>query len=515
MDRSEKETKIRRIVDALKANGISYDKNFANLIARGYASDDCQELSDALVNDIYDIVGQSMNDGFENEDEIEDLIELALKLSDDKAVKKLKKYNEERSETLKKIKRETGEKDMDIKKEVIKYIELAEDAADALLLMHTTEMSDRKIEKSKELFQQLKETILSVWDNSTRAALQKAEEIENAVYEWLKCGLTMSCESRHIQQLEDAIEKAREWAQMDKAASERSFFGLGRKRDTDRATEEDIRETVAFKEDSRMIKRTRLFTKGATSLVESLASTQALYEREEKNIEEAYGTDEIQHEIDKNNEEIDEMMAKFTVGHMKIKNGEIRKESAEGQQIMRYSAYVVRERARLIERNTRLAGDIERNRQRRSIAKRSLDNVKDLLRELRTYQTRPAVFAVAAERLGIERLQLYIAGNMSSKEREEFISGVLQLRAWSVAETNRQQKEAEELENTTRLTDEYLRIEEPQPVVTQIEPNFEESYEQLANEIEGMQSTPQTQTTDEQEELLRNGGKKAFSDDEM
>ena len=35
-------------------------------------------------------------------------------------------------------------------------------------------------------------------------------------------------------QLEDAIEKAREWAQMDKAASERSFFGLGRKRDTDR-----------------------------------------------------------------------------------------------------------------------------------------------------------------------------------------------------------------------------------------------------------------------------------------
>src|SRR5699024_8868232 len=114
-----------------------------------------------------------------------------------------------------------------------------------------------------------------------------------------------------------------------------------------------------------------------------------------------------------------------------------------------------------------------------------------------------------AERLGIERLQLYIAGNMSSKEREEFISGVLQLRAWSVAETNRQQKEAEELENTTRLTDEYLHIEEPQPVVTQIEPNFEESYEQLANEIEGMQSTPQTQTTDEQEELLRNGGKKA------
>ena len=314
---------------------------------------------------------------------------------------------------------------------------------------------------------------------------------------------------------EDAIEKAREWAQMDKAASERSFFGLGRKRDTDRATEEDIRETVAFKEDSRMIKRTRLFTKGATSLVESLASTQALYEREEKNIEEAYDIDEIQQEIDENNEEIDRMIAKFTVGHMKIKNGEIRKESAEGQQIMRYSAYVVKERARLIERNTRLAGDIERNRQRRSIAKRSLDNVKDLLRELRTYQTRPAVFAVAAERLGIERLQLYIAGNMSSKEREEFISGVLQLRAWSVAETNRQQKEAEELENTTRLTDEYLHIEEPQPVVTQIEPNFEESYEQLANEIEGMQSTPQTQTTDEQEELLRNGGKKAFSDDEM
>lgn len=515
MDRSEKETKIKRIVDALKANGISYDRNFANLIARGYASDDCQELSDALVNDIYDIVGQSMNDGFENEDEIEDLIELALKLSDDKAVKKLKKYNEERSETLKKIKRETGEKDMDIKKEVIKYIELAEDAADALLLMHTTEMSDRKIEKSKELFQQLKETILSVWDNSTRAALQKAEEIENAVYEWFMCVDTMSCESRHIQQLEDAVEKAREWAQMDKAASERSFFGLGRKRDTDRATEEDIRGKVAFKENSDRIKRVKRFIVGASSLVESLSSTQALYEREEKNIEEAYNIDEMQEKIDENNKEIDRMLAQFAEDYKKYKNGEIRTGSEQEKRIKSNATHIKRVRAELSSENDRLLREIERFRQRQSVDRRRLDGISEVLRELRTYRTRPSVFADAAERLGIERLQQYIAGNMSSKEREEFFIGILNLRAWSVAEINRQQEEINRMYGIGMDVNSYLHIEEPQLVDTQIEQKDEENFIELANEIEGKQSTPQTQTTDEEEELLRNGGKKAFSDDDM
>ena len=47
----DKKEKIRRIAEVLQANEVSFDDDFCDLIANGYGSYGCQELSDVLVDD--------------------------------------------------------------------------------------------------------------------------------------------------------------------------------------------------------------------------------------------------------------------------------------------------------------------------------------------------------------------------------------------------------------------------------------------------------------------------------
>ena len=144
MDREEKQAKINQIRSALSNNGIDFDKDFPNIIKRGYGGDGCQELSDKLVEDIYGLVVQGVNDGFANKEVIQDLIDIAVELDDPKKEKKLSKYKGKREDALKNIQRpKVKEGTMDIKSEVLKYINLAEDTAKSLLQMHLTDMRSK------------------------------------------------------------------------------------------------------------------------------------------------------------------------------------------------------------------------------------------------------------------------------------------------------------------------------------------------------------------------------------
>ena len=197
MDREEKQAKINQIRSALSNNGIDFDKDFPNIIKRGYGGDGCQELSDNLVEDIYGLVVQGVNDGFANEEVIQHLIDIAVELDDPKKEKKLSKYKGKREDALKNIQRpKVKEGTMDIKSEVLKYIDLAEDTAKSLLQMHLTDMSDQNYNDSLELIKELRETVSGVWDNSTVAAMKKAKEVEDCILRWMKCASTMTGSTR-------------------------------------------------------------------------------------------------------------------------------------------------------------------------------------------------------------------------------------------------------------------------------------------------------------------------------
>ena len=186
---------------------------------------------------------------------------------------------------------------MDIKSEVLKYIDLAEDTAKALLQMHLTDMSDQNYNESLELIKELRETVSGVWDNSTVAAMKKAKEVEDCILRWMKCASTMTCSTGYVRELRSAVEKAREWGTLNKAAEGRGIFGLGKNKDTARAAEEDIKKEVAYSGKIKIVSRAERAVRGVTVLQESLIAAERLLQREKDNFKEVYSTDELEAQI--------------------------------------------------------------------------------------------------------------------------------------------------------------------------------------------------------------------------
>lgn len=319
---------------------------------------------------------------------------------------------------------------MDIKSEVLKYIDLAENTAKALLQLHLTDMSDQMLNESLELIKELKETVSAVRDNSTVAAMKKAVEVEDYIYEWLKCALMTICTSGHVKQLKEAVDKAGEWSALNKAAEGRGIFGFGKDKDIGRAREEDIEKNVAYNEKIKIVAVAKRTIRGAAFLQKSLSAAERLLQREKDIYKEVYNTDELEAEIDKNNARLEQMFEQFKVMGMRIKNGEVAPDSAEYKRIERFAAEVLEEEKKVKAANDRLEKEIDRAMRKSDGAYRRIEIIGSILHELKRYKNQPAVFAEAMDKLGAEKLQQFIAGEMSQKELEEFKEGLPALNPW-------------------------------------------------------------------------------------
>lgn len=517
MDREEKQAKINQIRSALSNNGIDFDKDFPNIIKRGYGGDGCQELSDKLVEDIYGLVVQGVNDGFANEEVIKDLMDIAVELDDPKKEKKLSKYKGKREDALKNIQRpKVKEGTMDIKSEVLKYIDLAEDTAKSLLQMHLTDMSDQNYNESLELIKELRETVSGVWDNSTVAAMKKAKEVEDCILRWMKCASTMTCSTENVRALRSAVDKAREWGSLNKAAEGRGIFGLGKNKDTARAAEEDIKNQVAYSGKIKIVARAERAVRGVTVLQESLIAAERLLQREKDNFKEVYSTDELEAQIAANNARLDQMFEQFKVMGMRIKNGEAAPGSAEYKKIKRFAADFEQEEKRVKAANYRLKNEIDRVKRMSGGLGRRIEIIESILRELKIYRNQPSVFAEAMDKLGAERLQQFIVGGMSTKEREEFKEGLLALEAWAVEKINAIQDEGEDIDDIREQVDGYIKEDEIKLPEEEDNKQEDRSLESLMDRAFGGGSTPvdQEEETEEDKDRLRYGGSKPFSDDD-
>ena len=318
---------------------------------------------------------------------------------------------------------------MDIKSEVLKYIDLAENTAKALMQLHLTDMSDQMLNESLELIKELKETVCGVWDNSTVAAMKKAVEVEDYIYEWLKCALMTICTSGHVKQLKEAVDKAGEWSALNKAAEGRGIFGLGKNKDTAGA-EEDIKKEVAYNEKIKIVAVAKRTISGAAFLQKSLSAAERLLQREKDIYKEAYNTDELEAEIEKNNARLEQMFEQFKVMAMRIKNGEVAPDSAEYKRIECFAAEVLEEKKKVKAANDILEKEIDRARRKSDGAYRRIEIIGSILHELKRYKNQPSVFAEVMDKLGAERLQQFIVGEMSTKELEEFKEGLPALNPW-------------------------------------------------------------------------------------
>ena len=342
---------------------------------------------------------------------------------------------------------------MDIKSEVLKYIDLAENTAKALLQMHLTDMSDQNYNESLELIKELRETVSGVWDNSTVAAMKKAKGVEDCILRWMKCASTMTCSTENVRELRSAVEKAREWGTLNKAAEGRGIFGLGKNKDTARAAEEDIKKEVAYSGKIKIVSRAERTISGATLLQKSLSAAERLLQREKDIYKEVYNTDELEAEIDKNNARLEQMFEQFKVMGMRIKNGEVAPGSEEYKRIECFAAEVLEEKEKVKAANYRLEKEIEIMRKKSDGAYRRIEIIGSILHELKRYKNQPAVFAEAMDKLGAEKLQQFIAGEMSQKELEEFKEGLPALNPWLDIEYKDNQQDIRSIES---LINRYL-----------------------------------------------------------
>ena len=319
----------------------------------------------------------------------------------------------------------------------------------------------------------------------------------------------------HVKQLKAAVDKAREWSTLKKAAKDRSLFGFGKKAETDRVTEEEKR-SIAF-EESPLVDRIKKTIVGVRSLKESLAAAQALYDREKATNAAMSNTEALQAEIDENNAKVDKMMAEYRAMAIRVRNGEVKPGSTEDKRITLFAKRVKDTRDRVSLQNSQLEREIFATEQRAGIKESRLFHIGSILRELKSYADQPIVFAEAMKRLGIDKLQQFIAGGMSQKEYEEFQNGLLQLRSWAVAQANKEQEEIRRMNESKRQTDMYMEEMSQQELYGDItnEQQANDARATLDAELFGETPVEQEEETEEDKDRLRYGGSKPLFDDDM
>lgn len=501
----DKKSKLNRIISVLDANNVPYDGDFRELLTRGYDSDGCQDLSDVLVDDIYKLTARGINDNFSRErDAIKELVSIAVKLGKRKAAAKLDKYKKQRDEILSDVKdRKVKEENMDIKGEVLKYIEVAEEAAGALGMQEINDNISANLERSLQLLGELRELVSGVFDNGTKTALQKAEDVIDQIYEWMECGQTQACETRHVRALEKAVERAREWNSLNQAVTT-GLFG-------NKASEKEIRERVSFNDGADRIIQIRMTIKGAAYFTESLESAKAMIDRVSRQNDERFDVSEIQQDIDGKREKIDEKKAEFKALVIRQRNGEISerqvKEKAPGIKavIDRLESEIARLQKRM---EDRLADE--------PVARQIEGTMKDIYYELSALASNPAELAKSMEKLGVGNFHKFINGSLKPKELEAFLNGILDVRARKVAKTNTDRKTANEIEKIIDMVDRHRQKDAPTSKADneKLRQEQDSAYAELLGDTFGNEGAGEVETEEEEEEKLRNKGK-PYSDGDI
>ena len=120
------------------------------------------------------------------------------------------------------------------------------------------------------------------------------------------------------------------------------------------------------------------------------------------------------------------------------------------------------------------------------------------------------------DKLGAERLQQFIVGGMSAKEREEFQEGLLAMEAWAAEEMNNALTEADNIDNLRDQVGEYIEEDEinlPEEETINRGIGVESAMTKYLET--GVTPVDQEEETEEDKDRLRYGGSKPLFDDDM
>ncbi len=226
----------KEIAEILSANGVDMERGFADIDSLSFASPECHELSDEIVEYISTLTEHGVNNGFNRsmENVIDDLTKVCMQLTtrNAKAVKNLPKYRDTFVEDKGYVTLSTKGPDLSIKENVIKHIDMEIEALDYLkkrveVNEHLSESAKaiRLTEKEKEIekLKEIKSAVENTIDNCSIDAAALADSILDDVIDAAEIISANQDNDKVFEYYASALEKAKKWSARRKAVGKREI----------------------------------------------------------------------------------------------------------------------------------------------------------------------------------------------------------------------------------------------------------------------------------------------------
>ncbi|MDE7256659.1 MAG: hypothetical protein K2N50_01720 [Clostridia bacterium] len=202
----------------LSDNGVRYDRALDSESTEGFVNDECAALAGRMYGDLYKMTAYGVNYGFSKcEDDIKELTKLIASLiagTSRKAVNIAKTENK-RSQILSDAKYLRKEIEMDMLNQLTENLNACVSAAEAIItIRRDNETLCAKLTDSKNVLEEIKETLSHVADASSKNAAEYQVKIFEALMDWREAVSRYNCYSDTVDGLKRALDTAKEWQKL-------------------------------------------------------------------------------------------------------------------------------------------------------------------------------------------------------------------------------------------------------------------------------------------------------------
>lgn len=411
-----------QLLGILNANGVRYDRDIEKAETEGYVSDECAAFAEKLYGDMYTLAAYGVNYGFGKCDEdIKDLSKLIASLvaGTSRKTVNLVKTEAKRQQILKGANYLKKEIDMDIVNQLNGNLNACIDAADAIATIRRDNASlCAKLEESKSVLEEIKETLSHVADASSKTAAEYQVKIFEALMDWREAVSRYNCYSDTVDGLKGALEEAKEWQKLTSTVRHKAKRGVDYYEYRDDMDDVGLiiraakfaERTDGMRDHLNDFRNQTALLYSAEALQGELEKAQKEYLDERNSINARLG--EIKEETDSllisyQNGEIDAVTADMKVGDLDDEAADLQERLANIQEDFEYESKDLKVQIRDAQDGSRV---------RDKIAK----NFEDFVKKIEAYRnTDPAMFVILCERVDFNGVYDTLTGRLADKDIDE------------------------------------------------------------------------------------------------
>ncbi len=400
---------FKKILNALESNKLVYDGEFRSILSRGFASDDCQELSDEVLSDLQMLLIVGVNNGGFNtamKGAIKELTALAVKLSDRKSAAKVEKLRLARQNIMDNLViKEEGVDTMTIKEEINKYLDTSLKGAKFLLAFDKDETQKEHVERSIALLEQMKQVVEEAWDNTSKTAADYASNMIDGIIAWRDQVSVYTCDSTGVEALEEALKQAEKWGALTEAPLKKNI-----------ANEQYLKDNIAYIPDSidRMIKSGRS--------IEQIGTFRRSLRRFDEDTNARYNTEKMETELDAVRAKLEERKKQAVSINIQLKSGDMSAETA-ALRLKQIKIEVQDLKDDISDREKELVNAVSTRSNRMGISK----EFERLNKKLEDFTTDPAMLATLAANIDFVELSRVLLGRVGQQDMKVVVNKILKV----------------------------------------------------------------------------------------